>query len=394
MKKIVRVLVLLVVAVVLIGAIGFFGFVPGYVGADMNKVLYPPPYGASDEAEALHATLRVADLHTDSLLWSRDLLKRGSWGQVDIPRLLEGNVAVQAFTVVTKSPAGQNIESNSADAFDMITLQAFGNRWPPSTWTSLKARALHQAELLHRLEDRSEGKLVVVKTANELDAFLDARAENPEMVAGFLGIEGGHCLEGELSNLDAMFDAGYRMLGTAHFFDTELSGSLHGVEKGGLTEFGREVIARMEELNMIIDLAHASHQAVDDTLAMATRPLLVSHTGVRGTCDNQRNMSDEHLKGIAATGGVIGIGYWKTAVCGEDAPAIAAAMRYTADLVGVEHVALGSDYDGAITAPFDTSGLVLITEALMAEGFEEDEIALIMGENTIRVLGEALPPGE
>ncbi len=97
------------------------------------------------------------------------------------------------------------------------------------------------------------------------------------------------------------------------------------------------------------------------------------------------------LKGIAATGGVIGIGYWETAVCGRDARSIARAVRYTADLVGVEHVCLGSDFDGAVTTPFDTTGLVQITDALIAEGFGEEEIRMIMGGNAVRVLMQTLP---
>jgi membrane dipeptidase len=151
------------------------------------------------------------------------------------------------------------------------------------------------------------------------------------------------------------------------------------------------MIRLMEARKMVVDLAHASAKTIDDVLAMATRPVVVSHTGVRGTCDNQRNLSDEQLKGIARTGGVIGIGYWDTAVCATDATAIAKAIRYTANLVGVEHVGLGSDYDGAITAPFDTSGLVQITEALIAEGFSDEEIIQIMGRNTLRLLIQNLP---
>jgi membrane dipeptidase len=126
-------------------------------------------------------------------------------------------------------------------------------------------------------------------------------------------------------------------------------------------------------------------------LSIATRPVFVSHTGVKGTCDNARNLSDDQLKAVAATGGVIGIGYWDTAVCGTDARAIARAIRYASNLVGVEHVALGSDYDGAIPAPFDTTGLVQITDALMAEGFGEEEIGMIMGRNVLRLLVQNLP---
>jgi microsomal dipeptidase-like Zn-dependent dipeptidase len=142
---------------------------------------------------------------------------------------------------------------------------------------------------------------------------------------------------------------------------------------------------------MLLDLAHASPAVIQDTLAISAAPLVVSHTGVKGTCDNTRNLTDEQLRGIAGTGGVIGIGYWETAVCGRDARSIARAVRYTADLVGVEHVALGSDFDGAVTTPFDASGLAQITDALIEQGFGEEEIRMIMGGNVVRLLTQTLP---
>jgi microsomal dipeptidase-like Zn-dependent dipeptidase len=142
---------------------------------------------------------------------------------------------------------------------------------------------------------------------------------------------------------------------------------------------------------MLVDLAHASAQTIDDALAIATKPIIVSHTGARGTCDNARNLSDDQLRRIAATGGVVGIGYWDAAVCGTDARAIARAVRYVANLIGVEHVGLGSDFDGAVITPFDTTGLVEVTDALLAEGFGDEEVGKIMGGNVVRVLSENLP---
>jgi microsomal dipeptidase-like Zn-dependent dipeptidase len=158
-----------------------------------------------------------------------------------------------------------------------------------------------------------------------------------------------------------------------------------------LTDKGREMIRRMEAQSMLVDLAHASPALIEDALAIAHRPLVVSHGGVKGTCDNVRNLSDDQLRGIARTGGVVGIGYWDTAVCGNDATAIARAIRYAAGIAGVEHVALGSDFDGAITAPFDTAELVQATDALLDAGFGDDDVAKIMGGNALRVLRGALP---
>jgi microsomal dipeptidase-like Zn-dependent dipeptidase len=368
----------------------FFFVLPAQVDKIANKTLagfYPTP---SEKAQALHQKLFIADLHCDALLWNRDLLARNSRGAVDVPRLLEGNVALQAFTVVSKVPLGLNIESNS-DSKDMITLLAVAQRWPMATWGSLKQRALHQARKLHEFAAGAKGKLLLVKTREDLQNYLARRQKDRHVTAAFLGSEGAQVLEGQLENLDELFDAGFRMMAPTHFFDTEIGGSAHGLEKGGLTALGREWVGKMQEKKMIIDLAHASPRVIDEVLAIAARPLVVSHTGVKGTCDNTRNLSDDHLRRIARTGGVIGIGFWDTAVCGADTRAIAKALRYAANLAGVEHVGLGSDFDGAVKTPFDAAHIIQLTDALLAERFAESEIALIMGGNVLRLLLEMLP---
>ena len=142
---------------------------------------------------------------------------------------------------------------------------------------------------------------------------------------------------------------------------------------------------------MLIDLAHASRLLIDDVLGMTTRPVLVSHTGVEGTCKGTRNLSDKHLQAIAATGGVIGIGYWDAAVCATSGAAIVNAIRYTVDRVGVEHVALGPDFNGTIHAPFDVTGLPQLTQGLFEAGFSHADIAAIMGGNVQRLLLSSLP---
>ena len=386
-KVLIALTAILVVAVALV-----FFVLPAQLEKRLNVSLNAPPYQASERAAELHKKLLICDLHADSLLWDRDLMNRGTRGHVDIPRLIEGNVALQAFTVVTKTPYvwKMNIERND-DSSDNITLLAIAERWPVATWNSLTQRALYQARKLHDVEARSAGKFTIIKTSADLSSYLERRTREPGITAAFLGIEGAHALDGKLENVDALFDAGFRMMAPTHFFDNDIGGSAHGVEKGGLTEKGREMVRRMEARKMTVDLAHASAKTIDDVLAMATRPVVVSHTGVRGTCDNQRNLSDEQLKSVARTGGVIGIGYWDTAVCGTDAKAIAKAIRYTANLVGVEHVGLGSDYDGAVVEPFDTTGLVEITDALIGEGFSDDEIKKIMGWNAINLFILNLP---
>jgi membrane dipeptidase len=367
--------------------IAFF-VVPGIVESRMNKVLNPPPYKASAAAEALHKNLIVADLHADSLLWKRDLLEHGSRGQVDIPRLAQGNVAIQAFTLVTTSPRGLNIYKNSDDT-DHIRLLAMAQLWPPNTWNSPKRRAIYEASRLHDFAERSQGKLVILKSRADLQNYLAART--PGQVAGFLGTEGSQPLEGRLENLNDLFNSGIRMMAPTHFTDTAIGGAAAGMNKGGLTDLGRQWVKALEAKSIIIDLAHASPATLRDVTAMASRPLLVSHTGVKATCDNPRNLSDEELQAVAKIGGVIGIGLWDTATCGTDAKATARAIRHAVSVVGVDHVALGSDFDGAVTTPFDASGWVLVTDELLQEGFSEPDIKKIMGGNVVRVLLQGLP---
>ena len=382
---------LIAAAVLALAGLAVFFSLPSIVDKRMNSVALAPPYAASEQARALHTKLFIADLHDDALLWSRDLLRRYDYGHADLPRLLEGQVSLQVFSTVTKSPKGLNFERNAADS-DSLTMLVMAQRWPPRTWDSLLERALYQGEKLHAAAEGSAGAMRVVRSQADLAAVFAGKAPQGGRLAAVLATEGLHPLEGKLENVDRLYDAGFRITGLTHFFDNELGGSAHGLEKGGLTPFGKQVIARLEEKQMIVDLAHASPRVIDDVLAMAKRPVLVSHTGVQGTCPGPRNLSDAHLKAIAATGGVIGIGYFEGAVCGLDVGSIVKAMRHTARLVGVKHVALGSDFDGAIKASFDTTSLVLLTQALLEEGFNEGDVAGIMGGNVLRLLQAQLPP--
>lgn len=380
---------------VVAGAAAFFIFAPGHVERGLNPVTMPEegwPVGA--EAAALHGRLVIGDWHSDALLWDRDILKRAGRGHTDIPRLQEGNVALQVFTTVTKSPRGQNYAANSTDAPDNITPLFMGQLRPLRSWFSLRERALVQAEALERAAARDPEALRVIRTRGDLAALLEARAAGARVVGAILGSEGGHPLEGELANLDVLHDAGFRLIGLTHFFDNELGGSLHGAGDGaGLSDFGRQVVEAMVARGMVVDLAHASPQMVRDVLAMeGVRPIL-SHTGIRSHCDSPRNLSDDLVAGIAAKGGVIGIGYWADVVCGRTPADIAGAIRAAIALVGEDHVSLGSDYDGSVDAPFDAAHLSALTQALLDAGLSEAQIAKVMGGNMVRFLSETLPEG-
>ncbi|MEM8809842.1 MAG: dipeptidase [Cyanobacteria bacterium P01_G01_bin.38] len=367
-----------------------FSIGPAFIEKRFNSIASEPLVSVSSEAKALHQALTVVDLHADSLLWGRDLSRLSDYGHVDIPRLLQGNVALQVFTSVTKVPTPLLLEGNTSDSDNVIKL-AILQRWPISAWFSLAERAVYQAKQLQKLAKKEPNTFKVIETQRDLSNYLDQKVSGQSITAGLLGIEGAHAFEGKLDNINRLYDEGFRIIGLSHFFDNEVASSAHGVKKDGLTSFGKDVIERMEELNMIFDLAHASPQTIDDVLQMTNRPVLVSHTGVQGTCEGVRNLSDDQLQKIATNGGVIGIGFWKTAVCGDDVSAIVKAIRYVADQVGIEHVGLGSDFDGAVRVPFDVAHLDQITQGLQKDGFTDSEIEKIMGLNVINLLQQNLP---
>jgi membrane dipeptidase len=380
-------------AVLVLAAVGFFGFAPGIVEGSMNKVVPVKLARPSEAAKQLHASLQIADMHADTLMWRRSLLDRSNTGQVDLPRLLEGNYALQVFSSVTKTPKHQNYDANGGDT-DNITLLTIAQLQPPKTWTSLLDRSLFHARKLDRAAAGSNGKLRVIRTPAELDLLLADRAAGKKVVGGMLSIEGLQDLEGQIGNLDKLYGAGFRMAGMAHFFDNDVAGSMHGIHKGGLTPLGRQVIARMEQLGMVVDIAHSSHESVAEILKLAKRPVVSSHGGVQATCKVNRNLTDDEIKGVAATGGVVGIGYWDAAVCGTEPANVVRAILHVRQLVGVDHVGLGSDFDGAVTTGFDSSQLIAITQGLLDAGLSADEIRKVMGGNVLRVLRAGIVPGK
>ncbi len=373
-----------------VGLAGFFLFGPGIAERSMNRVV-PVAATAGPRALALHRTLTIADMHSDTLMWQRNLLDRAERGHVDLPRLADGHVALQVFSSVSKTPKGQNYDANGSDS-DNITLLTVAQLQPPRTWSSILERSLYHAEKLQRAAEASGGQLRFIRTSADLAKLLADRSSGKEITGAVFSVEGLQNLEGRIENLDRLQAAGMRMAGLTHFFDNEIAGSMHGLGKGGLTALGRTVVAELERRHIIVDIAHASHKTVAEVLAMATKPVLSSHGGVQATCKVNRNLTDAEIRGVAKTGGVIGIGYWDAAVCGTEPARIAQAIAHVRDLVGIDHVGLGSDFDGATTTGFDTAKLSLVTQALMDRGFSDADIAKVMGGNVLRVLGQVLPP--
>ena len=386
-KKIAFIITLVIVALLITATI----IIPEKLDKKFNTVTLHPPYSVSVKAQQLYNSLDfIADMHCDALLWKRDLLKKNTQGSVDIPRMLEANMSLQAFTIVTKAPKNMNFDNNTGDT-DQITIPYILQRRPINSWFNLTNRALAQCKALHVFEEKSEGKFRIIKSATDLKKYLSDKQNHSNITAGFLGIEGMHALSGKLENVDKLYDAGVRMMSPVHFFDNKLGGSAHGASKGGLTDFGKQVIRKMQEKNMIVDIAHSSPKLIDDIFKITTKPIISSHTGVQGTCQTVRNLSDKHLKMIAESGGLICIAMFKPATCDSTPASTVKAIKYCVDLVGADYVALGSDFDGAIEIHTDVTGLALYVEEMLKAGISEQDIRKIMGENVKHFMLKNLP---
>tara|TARA_R110000851_G_scaffold5304_16_gene22063 strand:- start:340 stop:1596 length:1257 start_codon:yes stop_codon:yes gene_type:complete len=387
MKKV----ALALLGLIAVAIVAFLIFGPAWFEKQTNMVDGKPLPEISAEAQRLHDSLMIVDLHGDTLLWQRKITDSVNYGHIDLKRMQEGNVGLQIFSSVTKTPRGQNYDSNSADT-DNITMLAIAQLQPMRTWFSLLERQLYHAQKLDRAVKDSAGALAKISNSADVDGLVEFRARNRRPIGVLFSAEGLQTLEGKRENLQKLYDSGMRMAGLVHFFDNELAGSMHGEKKGGLTKFGRTIIRDMEQKGMIVDIAHSSHATVADILKMARRPVVSSHGGVQAVCGVNRNLTDAEIRGVAATGGVIGLGYWDGAMCDTDPKTVAKAVRHVRDLVGIEHVALGSDFDGAVTTRFDTSGIVQITQALIDAGFTEAEIRAVMGLNALRVIRAGVEP--
>jgi membrane dipeptidase len=364
--------------------------IPAQIDASMNQVTQHAQWPVSAEAQILHNSLIIGDWHSDSLLWNRDFLQAHDYGHVDLPRLQQGNVAFQVLTSVTKTPSGMNYQSNSSQANDKLTALMVAQAWPIRTWSSIFERALYQVERLQDLQLRAPSKVRHIRTRQDIQDVISSRLTDTPLTGLLMGMEGAHPLEGDIENLDKLYDAGYRLIGLQHFFDNELGGSLHGQSNLGLTDFGKQVVKAASDKNMIIDVAHSSHQTVRDVLALMNRPVVLSHTGIHDNCNSKRNIPGKLMQEIANVGGVVGIGYWADVVCDNTPKGIVKAITAGIELLGVNHVSLGSDYDGTIESQFDTSELAALTHEMLKQGFTSEHIKKVMGDNMLRVMNASL----
>lgn len=208
----------------------------------------------------------------------------------------------------------------------------------------------------------------------------------------FLGIENGCALAGNLDNIDYFYRLGVRYITLCHNGDNLLCDSaMQSLDThNGLSEFGRQVVLKMNAVGMMVDVSHVGEKSFWDTVALSTKPIIASHSCCKALRDHPRNLTDEQIRAIARSGGVVQICLYKHFLSDTDVATVADAVRHikhVVELVGVDYVGIGSDFDGGgeIAGATSENQLINITKALIKEGFDDDEISKILGGNLLRV---------
>jgi membrane dipeptidase len=236
-------------------------------------------------------------------------------------------------------------------------------------------------------------KIGIALTAADAD-----RLYREGKISAFLGIEGGHAIEDSLDTLRDFYSLGVRVMTLTWMYNTNWADASGDTPvHGGLTEFGAEVVREMNRLGMVVDVSHASDETFYDTLEVSKKPVVASHSCVRALNNHHRNMTDDMLRALAQNGGVIGINFYSEylAPAGTEVTVgtLVDHIEYAVDVAGIDHVGLGSDFDGVTALPAgldDVSKLPAITEELLDRGFAEKDIEKILGGNMLRVFRAAL----
>jgi membrane dipeptidase len=364
-------------------------------------------------ARRLHFSSIVVDTHDDTtqrfLDGDFDLMPRNASGSIDIPRMKEGGLGAIFFSI-----------------------------WIPSKITGPEAvkHALDQIDAVREQVRKHPNEITLATTAAEV-----REAHKNGKIAALMGVEGGHMIASDLGVLRSYAALGVRYMTLTHSGNDEWAdSSTDKAVHNGLTEFGKDVVREMNRLGVIVDISHVSDKTFYDALEVSKAPLIASHSSCRALCDAPRNMTDQMIKDLAAKGGVIQINYhvgflsqeFRNAEkadpeidkaiaaevqkrCGDkegcqliegdkvtreyveqgklprvDWTKIIEHIDHAVKVGGVEHVGLGSDFDGA-NMPYgmeDASKLPQITEALLRKGYSEGDVRKILGENTLRVMAE------
>ncbi|OOG18187.1 membrane dipeptidase [Sphingobacterium sp. CZ-UAM] len=369
----------------------------------LNRMTY------SQEYKQIHADMIVVDGHNDviyeSIFGGKDIGQRLSTGATDLPRLKEGGVDVQVFAVW------------SDDA-----------KWKTGAFEHANA----QIDALEKMIATNAEDIALAKSAADIDGILKTGK-----IAAIIGVEGGNMIEGSIDKLIKLHQRGAKYLTLTWNYNVPWA-SCAAMESGamdskakGLTDHGKAIIRKMNELGMLVDLSHGGEQTFYDVLAVSSKPILVSHSNAYRLCPHFRNLKDEQLEALKKNGGVIGVNFYsgfldptyetrlkkiykkqvgkdadmtkstwsmydqlsKEAKYEVDAPLskLLDHIDYLVRKVGIDHVAIGSDFDGIESAPQgleDVSKFPLLTKGLLERGYKKGDIAKIMGQNFLRILKE------
>jgi len=328
--------------------------------------------------DSIHDRAFVIDLHNDLM----EMISGGGFkyqladrhtppnGQTDIPRLRDGGVDAQIFAIWI-SPT----------------------TYASSTWFSTSVRFL---DTLKAQVGRNSADIGLVTRSDSVDAL-----NQRKKIAGIVVVEGGHSIEDKIENLKFFYNAGVRVMTiTWNNSPTWTDGTPWAVSaqdasagnKAGLNDFGRQVIRTMDSLGMIIDVSHVGPQTVADILATSKNPIIASHSGAYTLRNHYRNLTDAQIQAIASRGGVIGVVFYPTFLVSSGTARLSDVVRhidYIKNLVGVDYVAYGSDFDGmdgdSPVGLEDVSHFPALTEALLQKGYSEKDVRKILGENFMRV---------
>ncbi|MGA7327072.1 MAG: membrane dipeptidase [Rhodomicrobium sp.] len=348
-----------------------------------------PQTALGSGAKDLHSKLRVADLHTDVMMWRKDLNRRSRLGHFDFPRMRDGNGVLQLFLSVTEIPRrteGDNID----DCSDRLTLLGIVDQWPVGAVLDQTKRALYYGQKLRNFCAKSKGEVRFIETASQLRRLLDDRITSPSLRGAVLGLESSDGTKYAPGNIKRLFAAGYRTCSLVHLNDSAFAASASGVSKGGLTPLGRDAVKTMNETGMIIDLAHAAPRVIEDVLGLSKRVPFISHTGAKGAINDPKNMPDELLRAVAGRGGVVGLCFVRDYVGGGGINDILRSLEYMIKIAGPKVIALGSGFDSFPT-PIAVDQLPYLTQALLSAGYDHATIGAVMGENVIQFLLRELP---
>ncbi len=275
-----------------------------------------------------------------------------------------------------------------------ITAQNFACFVPPHLTPQAAHVTLRLIDLFYRKIDEHPDDLCLATCAADIE-----RAKAEGRVAGILSMEGAEGLEGDLALLRMMYRLGVRWVGLTWSRRNMAADGVHEVRTGGgLTNFGVRLVEELNRLGMIVDVAHLSPAGVRDLFAVCEGPVVASHANARALCDHPRNLSDEQLEGIARSGGVVGVVYVPEFITGhQERPTLDMLIDHIDHMVkvmGVEHVGLGSDFDGFGDPPpaglEDASCTPNLTLRLLERGYSPDEVSGILGGNWLRVIRQVM----